>query len=88
MGRAVGWYRHIRQLHISTYAGYASFFMVLSVFPTLVLALGLLRYTPLKPGDLLDLLEGFLPEALRGYAWALISDCYALTGRTVVGIFK
>jgi len=85
-GRAVRLFRQIRSMHISTYAGYASFVIVLAVFPALILILGLLRHTALEPADLLDLLEGFLPGALRGYAWNLISDCYAGTSRTVVSL--
>lgn len=86
MGKAVRLFRDIRGLHITTYAGYASYFIVLSVFPTLVLMLGLLRYTVLKPADLLDFLAGFLPDALHGYAWNLISGGYANTTRTVVSL--
>lgn len=86
IGRAVKLFRNIRSLHITTYAGYASFFIVLAVFPTLVLMLGLLRDTPLDPADLLDLVEGFLPTALQGYAWELISVGYANTTRTVVSV--
>lgn len=85
-GKAMGLLREVRSLHITTYAGYASFFIVLAVFPTLVLMLGLLRYTPLDPGDLLDLVEGFLPTALHGYAWSLIGGAYANTTRTVVSL--
>ena len=44
----------IRSLHITTYAGYASYFMILAIFPTLVLVLGILRDTPLQPEDLMD----------------------------------
>ena len=86
MGQTVRLFRRIRALHISTYAGYASFFIVLAVFPTLILILGLLRHTSLEPADLLDLLEGFLPDALRGYAWNLIGDCYANSTTTVVSV--
>ena len=85
-GRAVRLFRRLRSLHITTYAGYASFFIVLAVFPALVLILGLLRHTALDPEDLLDLLEGFLPGAFRSYAWSLITDCYANTSRTVVSL--
>ena len=35
VGRAVRLYREVRALHISTYAGYASFFIILAVFPAL-----------------------------------------------------
>ena len=85
-GRAVRLFRQIHSLHITTYSGYASFFIVLAVFPTLVLILGLLRYTALEPADLLELLEEFLPGALRSYAWNLIADCYGSTTGTVVSI--
>lgn len=84
--KAMTLFRRIRSLHISTYAGYASFFIVLAIFPFLILILGLLRYTALKPADLLDLLEEFLPGALRGYAWNLIADCYGNTTGTVVSL--
>lgn len=86
VGKAMRLLRQIRGMHITTYSGYASFFIVLAVFPTLILILGLLRYTALEPEDLLDLLEEFLPGALRGYAWNLIADCYANTSRTVVSV--
>jgi membrane protein len=46
----------------------------------------LLRYTALQPADLMDFLGGFLPSALQGYAWGLISYSYANTTRTVVSM--
>lgn len=86
MGRAAQLAREIRSLHISTYAAYAGYFLILSVFPTLVLVLGLLRYTPLAPENLMELAEGFLPSALRGYAWDLITGTDANISRTVVSV--
>ena len=85
-GETLQRFRNVRNLQITTYAGYASYFMILSVFPTLALILGLLRYTALKPADLMDFLGGFLPSALHGYAWSLISYSYANTTRTVVSV--
>jgi membrane protein len=84
--KAIRLFREIRALHITTYAGYASFFIVLAVFPTLVLILGLLQYTPLDSSDLLALLEGFLPDTLQSYAWSLLSVGYANTTRTVISV--
>lgn len=86
VGKAIRLYREIRALHISTYAGYASFFIILSVFPTLILTLGLLRYTPLSAQNLMDLVEGFLPGALQGYAWDLLNGADANTTRTVLSV--
>lgn len=86
VGRAIRLYREIRTLHISTYAGYASFFIILAAFPTLILMLGLLRYTPLSAQNLMDMVEGFLPGALQGYAWDLLNGAYANTTRTVLSV--
>ena len=86
VGRALRLYRQVRALHISTYAGYASFFIILAVFPTLILTLGLLRYTPLSAQNLMDMVEGFLPGALQGYAWDLLNGAYANTTRTVLSV--
>ena len=86
VGRVYRLFREIRALHISTYAGYASFFIILAVFPTLALTLGLLRYTPLSARDLMDMVEGFLPVALQGYAWDLLTAAYANTTRTVLSV--
>lgn len=85
-GQTVNLLRRIRRLQMTAYAGYASYFIILSLFPTLVLILGLLRYTPLEPENLMDLLGGFLPETLRGHAWSLIAAVYANTTRTVVSL--
>jgi len=86
VGRALRLYRQVRALHISTYAGYASFFIILAVFPTLILTQGLLRYTPLSAQNLMDMVEGFLPGALQGYAWDLLNSAYANTTRTVLSV--
>lgn len=78
--------RRISAMEIPVHAANACYFMVLAVFPTLVLMLGLLRYTSLQPGDLMDLMEGFLPEALQPYAWKLISGTYDHTSKLVVSV--
>lgn len=78
-------YAHaLRAMHISTHAAHACYFIVLAVFPTLVLIFGILRYTALTPDDLLDLLSGLLPDALLPHAWRLISGAYSNTSRLVV----
>ena len=41
------YFQQVRDMHISAHAAHACFFMVLSVFPLLVLMLGILRYTAL-----------------------------------------
>ena len=78
--------RSVRQPEISVHAAYACYFMMLSVFPTLVLLLGMLRYTALGAADLMDLLSGFLPTALQPYAWNIIAATYSNTSAAVVSL--
>ena len=85
-GKAYGYWARIQQMHIGLHAANAGYFIALSVFPTLVLLLGLLRYTGMDTGDLLSLLTGFIPEALLPAAEKLIISTYAYTSNAVVSI--
>lgn len=76
----------MQQMHISTHAAHACFFLVLSVFPLLVLMLGVLRYTALQPEDLINTVAGLLPDALLPHAWSLIRSAYHNTSRLVVSL--
>ena len=76
----------LRAMHISTHAAHACYFIVLSVFPLLVLMFGILRYTSLQPMDLLDLIGALLPEALLPHAWKLISGAYENTSKAVISL--
>ena len=86
LGKIAALSRRLRDMHIPGHAANAGYFIVLSVFPTLVLILSVLRYTALDAGDLLDLLEGILPAALMNAAERLIISTYAHTGAAMVGV--
>ena len=68
--------RKVAGMSIPVHAGYACFFLVLSLFPALVLVLGALRFTALEAADLMVLAAGFLPDALEVPAWELVSGVY------------
>lgn len=86
IGTAVGIAHRIRRMQIPVHAANAGYFIVLSVFPALVLVLSLLRYTPLDAQDLMAFLEGILPSALRTAAERLIISTYAHTSRAMVSL--
>lgn len=77
---------HLSRQKISTHAAGTGYFIVLSVFPLLVLVLSLLRYTGLQVNTLTDLLEGFLPDALMPSARRLILSTYQNTSGAVVSL--
>lgn len=85
-GKALSFLRAIRAMQIRLYAANAGFFVVLSIFPALVLILSLLRYTPLRVDTLAAVLEGIIPEALLPAAHRLIVSTYANTSGAVVGL--
>ena len=86
IGKGTVLLRRVQQMGIPNHAASAGYFIVLSVFPALVLILSVLRYTTLDAGDLLNLLDGFLPAALMDAAENLIVSTYAHTSTAVVSI--
>lgn len=78
--------RTFAAMNIPIYSANAGFFVVLAVFPMLVLILSLLRYTGLNADVLTDVLEGVIPSALLGAASRLIQNTYANTSGTVISI--
>lgn len=84
IGKVYGTCRTICKMRVPLYAANASFFIVLSVFPALLLLLGLLGYTDLEVERLTEILHGVLPEALVASAEELILSTYdSLSGAAV-----
>ena len=86
IGKVMDYSRRLRAMEIPTHASHACYFIVLAIFPALVLVLGMLRYTSLEAADLMDLAEGLLPDALEPYIWRLISGTYENTSKVVVSV--
>lgn len=74
-------FQALLDLNIPLRAAYAGYFIVLSLFPALLLVLGSVRYTGLQVEDLLRLLQHILPEALMAPAQRLIYQAWhSVTG--------
>ena len=86
IGKSVCLWRRISGCRVPLYAANASFFIVLSVFPALLLLLGLLRYTPLEVERLGEMLAGFLPDALLESVEELILLTYDNTSGITLGL--
>ena len=78
--------RSLSRQKIAIYAAGAGYFIVLSLFPLLVLLLSLLRYTGLEVQTLTNLVSGFVPDALMGSAKRLILSTYHNTSGAVVSL--
>ncbi len=76
----------LRPMHIQLHSAYTCFFLVLSLFPGLLLLLGILRYTSLEVSDLMALAAAFLPESLLPSFGSLISASYRHSSKAVITI--
>ena len=86
LGKAQATWQQIQRLHIPIHAANTGYFLILSLFPALVLILSVLSYTTLDVHNLLGFLEGLIPAALLPEAEFLIFNTYENTTKTVVGI--
>jgi len=86
IGRAAGLVRYLSEKKISLHASSACYFLTLSVFPMLVLLLGLLRYTGLGADALVEALSGVVPQALLPFAKKLIISAYRNTSGALLSV--
>ena len=73
-------------LNIPLHASNTAYFIVLSVFPALLLVLSGLRFTGLELESLLELLGAFLPNALVDTVEGIITSVYNNASGTVAGV--
>lgn len=76
----------IVDMQIPVYAANACYFLMLMVFPALLLILASLRYTSLSANDLIEVVESVLPAALMPAAERLIVNTYYNSSSMVVSV--
>ena len=84
-GRLYHGFRTISQMRVPVYAGNASFFIALAVFPGLLLVLSMLSFTNLEVERFSEIFQGVLPEALLAGAQELILNTYHHISGTLLG---
>lgn len=76
----------LRPMDIPLHSARTGFFLILSLFPSLLLLLGLLRYTSYGAEDFIDLLSGILPQSLTGIVAQLVEASYRHSSGMVVSV--
>lgn len=84
--KLIGVAKSISKQNIPMYAANAGYFIVLAVFPALILLMSLLRYTGLEVEYLLEILDRVIPRALMDKADGLITSIYAHSNGAVVSV--
>ena len=86
IGKAVDAYLSIREKQIPLHAAYAGYFIILSVFPALLMLLSILRFTGIQVETLVALIDAFLPHALTDTVEELVYSTWANSTGTVLGL--
>lgn len=66
--------RDISRLQVSVYAANAAFYIILSVFPAIMLLVGLLPMVGYSETDLLDAMQGLVPQVLSPLMERVVQD--------------
>ncbi len=86
IGKLMHSVKAISELNIPVYAANAGYFIILAIFPLLILLMSLLRHTGLEVEVLLEILDRVIPRALMDKAEGLIHSIYVNSNGTVVGL--
>ena len=81
--RMLAW---LRPMRIPLHAAYTGFFLVLSVFPILVVLFCLLGYTSLGVEEVMALAEGLVPDALEPLVGHIVRGAYENTSAPVLSV--
>lgn len=81
--RLVSW---VMDLQIPVYAANACYFLVLMIFPALLLVMSSLRYTSLSANDLIEVLGTVVPSALMPTVERLIVNTYYNSSGVVISV--
>ncbi len=69
--------KEVSRKKVGIYAANASFFILLSIFPAMMLFLSLLQYTPLTKEAFLSAAEGLVPSVLEPLLHYVVTDLFA-----------
>ena len=86
IGRTVEAYLWVREKQISLHAAYAGYFIILAVFPALLMLLSLLRFAGLQVEVLVDMMGEILPPALMEMVEGMVYSAWLHSTGTVLGL--
>ena len=78
--------RYLSDQKVPLYAANASFFLILSVFPVLVILLALIRYTGMQVETFTDLISEVVPGALMPMVHRLVLSAYVNSSGTMLSV--
>ncbi|MDY5576051.1 MAG: YihY/virulence factor BrkB family protein [Lachnospiraceae bacterium] len=81
-----GFMERLKEDHVGAYASQAALFMIMALFPMLILLLNVLQYTPVTEEFLLDIMMNIMPDSFKNLAGSVIRDVYQSSSGTLLSI--
>ncbi len=78
--------RQFSDMQIPAFSAYTAFFVILAVFPTIMLLMYLIRLTPISEQQLIVLVDELAPEVIRPLLALASSELYSKLSGTFIGI--
>lgn len=76
----------IKEDRVSAYAAQASFFLILSAFPFLILILTCIRFLPITDADLIQALQYLLPEEIQEQVISVVQEFISRSNNTILSV--
>ncbi len=81
-----GFFVQLNRDHVNAYAAQASFFIMIAIFPLLMLLLAIIRYTPVTEIDLLRSVLAVTPNYLDPLMEQIIGEMYSQSNFAIISI--
>ena len=79
-------FHYYRILEVNVYAAYAAYFILLSVFPAIMLLIAILQHTPISARELEILIKGVVPESLGELVEYMVKELFAANSVAVLSV--
>ncbi len=76
----------VREDRVSAYAAQASFFLLLSAFPFLILILTCIRFLPITDADLIQALQYLLPADIQNQVVSVVQEFISRSNNTILSV--
>lgn len=84
--QVTGFLDRLKEDHVSAYASQAALFMIMALFPMLILILNVIQYTPVTEEFLLETVLTVIPYSFKELAITIVSDLYQTSSGTLLSI--
>ncbi len=74
----------LKEDHVSAYAAQAAFFLILSVFPFVILVLTFTRFLPVSQSDFILVLKELLPNEIEAWVLTVLEEIMQNSGNTLM----